>query len=207
MAVVITILLAASSPAVSNKIAHRLEIKYPEMHAPPIGTKYIAVLSGGGHRETDRSPNVILSSNQLTRLVEAVRLWKLTPDAMFITTGAKIGGKFTLADGMAEIAQWLGVPNEKIIRLNMPRDTMSEIDEIAKVVRSETVVITSSAYHLPRIAMLASRHELNYNLAPSDWLGGKGVWWTLNTHSVYRVDQIIHEYVGMLWYRLRWSLE
>lgn len=199
------VLIALSSPMISNYMTSYLELQYAELSSPPQDTKYVAVLSGGSHRESTRLPSVILSPIQLTRLAEAVRLWRLTPNAEFITTGAPFGRSISSADAMAEIAIWFGVPDSKIIRLTRPRDTESEIQEIADLVGTEPIVIASSASHLPRIAMLASEHRLAVTLAPAEWMttDTQPQWWRFSSSSLLNTDRIIHEYVGMLVHRIK----
>jgi len=195
-------LLALSSPVVSRHLVATLELNFPALATPPENSRYIAVFSGGAHRKVDRDPPISLSPEQSARLIEAVRLWKLSPESTLITTGAHFRRESSSAEAMAVVARWFGVPESQIVRLDTARDTKEEIEQLSELVAAEPIVIVASASHLPRIAMLASRANLNATFAPSHWKSSTFSWWRFNSERLYHVDQIIHEYVGMWWYRL-----
>lgn len=197
------LLLAFSSPAIHRLIVPLLDEQYPPLSRAPESANYIVVFSGGSHRQLDRDPPISLSATQLARLHEAVRLWKLNPKAKFITTGAHFGRTTSSAMAMATIAAHLGVNEEHIVQLDTVKDTHEEVATIADLVADAPVVLVSSAFHLPRIAKLAERYNLSATYAPSDWMDSSSSWWRFNAQNIRDIERILHEYVGMWWYRFR----
>lgn len=182
------IFIALLSPWTSNLFVDSLESKYHRVVRPDSSVKYIAVLSGARGQ----------------RIIEAIRLWKLSPETRFITTTIrsssfrKNGNSFT-----SIVAGNLGIPDSKLISVTGVRDTQEEIAKISEIVGNERVIIVSSAIHLPRVGLLANSKKLNAVLAPSDWLHSNSPWWKFNTGALYTVDRVLHEYVGIAWFMFK----
>ena len=209
------LLIAASMPQVSNYFVAKLEDQYPVLQVIPADTALILVL-GFGHTYTeDRPVNSVLSPVALSRLVEAVRLWKTRPEVTLVVSGAS-PGTFSHAELMQNMAIELGVPAEKILRFDQTVDTEAEIklaiqtlkktqsDDASKPMEKRLVVV-SSATHLPRAALLLEHHEVLYSLAPTDFLVST-TRWLPSVFSLLSLDRAFHEWVGMAWYRLKLAL-
>ena len=65
------------------------------------------------------------------------------------------------------------------------------------------LIVTSSATHLPRAALMLARQQVNYSLAPTDFLVLDAPWFRLDSYFLRNLDRAIHEWVGMAWYRWR----
>ena len=156
-----------------------------------------------------------MSPVALSRLVEAVRLWKTRPEVTLVVSGASPGA-FSHAELMQNMAIELGVPAEKILRFDQTVDTEAEIklaiqtlkksqaDDASKPMEKRLVVV-SSATHLPRAALLLEHHEVLYSLAPTDFLVST-TRWLPSVFSLLSLDRAFHEWVGMAWYRLKLAL-
>ena len=181
------ILIGLLSPLTSNFLIETLESQYPRFEHPGPSTRYIAVLSGG----------------KGGRVVEAIRLWKLAPDAQFVTTTVPESDYVESGDFFTtQAALGLGIPESKLISIPDVQDTQDEIGKIAELVEQEKIIVVSSAVHLPRVAMIVESYGLNADFAPSASLRSKLPWWSFNTGAIDSVDRVLHEYVGMIWFRL-----
>ena len=206
------LLIAASMPQVSNYFVAKLEDQYPVLQVIPADTTLILVLGAGHTYSEDRPVNSVLSPVALSRLVEAVRLWKTRPEVTLVVSGASAGA-FSHAELMQNMAIELGVPAEKILRFDQTVDTEAEItlaiqtlkktqvDDVSKPVEKRLVVV-SSATHLPRAALLLEHYEVLYSLAPTNFLVSTAHRLP-SVSSVLSLDRAFHEWVGMAWYRLK----
>lgn len=120
----------------------------------------IIVLGGGAVDDPSRPLTAQLSSSSLTRLVEGIRLWRLRPDAVLVTSGALSRGR-PQAEIAADLAQQLGVPAEQIRTLGEARNTEEEAAAYAATLSSAAEgprpILVTSASHMPR-ALAAFRH-------------------------------------------------
>ena len=190
LAVTFIACLALSSPAVSNVLAHLLEKQPPAMGSPPADTRFIAVLSGAKGQ----------------RLIEAIRLFRLSDGVTFITTigtAQSSGPEQYQNDFTSYYALGLGINEQQLIRIPDVADTEDELQKIAAIVEDNTVLIVSSAIHLPRVAMLAEQFDINAVFAPADTIKSRSAWWKLSSGSLSSVDKILHEFLGMAWYSLK----
>ena len=213
------LLIAASMPQVSNYFVAKLEDQYPVLQVIPADTALILVLGFGQTYTEDRPVNSVLSPVALSRLVEAVRLWKTRPEVTLVVSGAS-PGTFSHAELMQNMAIELGVPSEKILRFDKTVDTEAEIklavqalkktsadptsESVEKSVNNRLVVV-SSATHLPRAVLLLEHHEVLYSLAPTDFLVST-TRWLPSVFSLLSLDRAFHEWLGMAWYRLKLAL-
>lgn len=203
-------LLAASMPQVSNVIVSRLENKYPVMQSLPADTGLILVLGFGHSYDPVRPINSILSSVALSRLTEAVRLWKTKPQTRLIVSGTPPSENTpSHAALMEKMALALGVPQNRLIRFDQARDTEDEILSATSLLSDQSgefgtrLVVVSSAIHLPRAAMLLDLYDVSYSLAPTEFILSTGKWFLPSAGTLLSTDRALHEWVGMLWYRLR----
>lgn len=200
-------LLALSSPPVTNSIVGSLENQYPVVQALPEDTELVLVLGSGHHWTADRPPNSVLMASALSRLSEAVRLWRTRPEAVLMTSGAKFRSEISHAETMGNMAMALGMDESRLVLSPEARDTD---DEIATALRwmqqngsaTGRLVVVSSAMHLPRAATLLSHQPVPYTMAPTDFRVLDAPWYRFNSLHLSDVDWAVHEYVGMLWYRL-----
>ena len=183
-------LLGLSTPFISNLLVFPLEQHQTTLEQPPDNTKYIAVLSGG----------------QGKRLLETLRLWHKKPEMHLITTvntPAKSAGAGKGTN--AYYAAAMNVPENKLTVLSQAYDTEDEIAKIKRLCKNEPVLIISSATHLPRVTVIANRENLNFTLSASDFRLSNAKWWRVSTGHLLNSDIALHEYLGLIWLRLKSS--
>ena len=167
----------------------------------------IAVL-GGGHGEAPGMSRVNqLVPAALSRLTEAVRLARLLPHTKLIVCGNHRPAP-THAQVLGEAAISLGIPAERIVYLDTPRDTEDEIAGIAEHSAGRPVAIVTSAWHMPRAMQLCDAADLQAVPCPADFMlhpGADRGWETLefDLGALGRSTKAIREHAGSLWNSLR----
>ena len=201
-------LLAASFPAVSDRIVSTLESQVSVLSVAPEDTGLILV-HGSSHIVSDQLPtNTQLTPVALSRLTEGVRLWNTKPDTIIALSGATpVPGTASHAEKMHQMALLLGVPEEKIIRFDEARDTEAEINSAVLWLEEKKpgsrLVAVSTAMHLPRSELLLTYHNIKYALAPTEFIVSEVAVNLPSVYSVLSVDRALHEWIGILWVRLK----
>lgn len=205
-------LIAGSTGPLSSYFVAELENRFPVLQIAPEDTALILVLGSGHLYKADRSVNSVLTATALSRLTEGVRLWRTRPEAYLALSGASFQSSVSHASVLREMALEMGVPSNRILVFDTTKDTEDEIVEAVQAIRSiksqtgavhDRIVITSSATHLPRAAMLLDAHGALYSMAPTDFLAVDTPWYRPNAGNLYSLDRAVHEWVGMAWYRMR----
>lgn len=212
------LLLLLSNKAVSAWLVRPLESAYPAIPALATGAplspqlaecRFVAVL-GGGHGDTAGLSAVNkLSSSARGRLMEALRVLRALPaDTKLIVSGGGESGKPPHAVVLAEAAVSLGVEPARIIRLDTPRDTEDEAQELRRIVGESPFALVTSAWHMPRAAALMRHAGLHPLPCPADYAarpseGFRLGDYTWDSESLERSTKAVYERLGYLWLKLR----
>ncbi len=207
------LLLAANNP-VSNFLIHSIEGQYdpvPELVAgaplPPklAACKYIVVL-GGGHSGSKELPATIaLSGAAGGRLTEGLRLSRALPEAKLIVTGAGAPGRPSHASVLARAAVSMGLPRERILTADTPRDTENEAIELKTMIGPDVpFALVTSASHMPRAMGLMRRQGLTPLACPTDFQSKpseESSWrdWFFSLDALQRTTSAAYERIGYLW--------
>jgi len=165
------LLFLSTFPPLSDTLMAPLENNYPAFSKQKKPVDYIVIL-GAAHTTVDSLPATSqLKSSSLERLVEAVRIYRLHPEAQVITSGFAGGDVSSNAEKVKQAAILLGIPKHKIITENFPQDTEEEAQLIAPRVINKTVVLVTSANHLPRAMAYFEKYGVKAIPAPaSPWV-------------------------------------
>ncbi|PTY06600.1 hypothetical protein DB347_11210 [Opitutaceae bacterium EW11] len=210
------VLLVFSNKGVAVLLLSPLELRYSairEAHSTDelpaeLQACHAVVVLGGGHADSPSLSRVNqLSTAALGRTAEAIRIWRLLPNASYIVSGHHING-LSHAQVLGEAAMSLGVPAGRIVRLDEPRDTEDEINELARRYGHVPIAIVTSAWHMPRVMELSQNVGLQVVPCPSDYMlrpdadQGSGLLsWDIG--ALERSTKAVHEYLGLLWLKLR----
>ncbi|MCD6581613.1 MAG: YdcF family protein [Desulfuromusa sp.] len=199
-----TALLFVSSYApLGNQYISRFEAQIPIYQQDQTPIDYIAVL-GSWHQSVANQPVTSeLSPTAIVRLAEGIRIYRLNPGSKLIFTGFKGLNEDPVSypEKLRELALALGVQDEDILVLNGPRDTMEEAELIAANFHDASLVLVTTAVHMPRALNLFHRAGLDPVPAPTEHLTKPfKSWWNFPTgktlaHSEYWA----HERLGLLW--------
>lgn len=170
------LLFTASMPIVSNTFMVSIEDNYQAFTRADKPVDYIIVL-GGWHTPNAALPVTSqLSENSLQRLVEALRIYKLHPEARIITSGHHNRDTISNAEKVKQSLVLLGVSEQKIITENFPKDTEEEAVLISPRVQGANVVLITNADHMPRAIKYFQAQGINAIPAPTGY-------WVKNPHS------------------------
>ena len=210
-------LLLLSHSRVSVWLLRPLEQTYPAIPELRPGdplpaalqrVRYIIVLGGGNKGEEGIAASNRLSANSLSRLTEAVRLWRLMPDRRLIVSGPGDPGFPSHADVVAEAAMSMGVPAERIIRIDTAHDTEEEAGAVRKLIANAPAALVTSAWHLPRAAGLFKQAGVDILPCPADFLAlvDPVFHWpdlAFDVDGLERSSLAVRERIGYLWVWLR----
>jgi uncharacterized SAM-binding protein YcdF (DUF218 family) len=198
------LLFVSSMPVSSDLFMHSIEDNYDSFTISDKPVDYIVVL-GGWHYPNDALPVTNqLSKMSLERLVEALRIFNLHPEARIITSGHHNTDSDSNAEKMKQSLVLLGVPAQKIITENFPKDTEEEAELISPRVQGTTVVLITNAAHMPRAMKYFESQGVNPIAAPTGyWVkdpNKQKTWrdYTPNSNTLYQTTIAWYETVGRL---------
>jgi uncharacterized SAM-binding protein YcdF (DUF218 family) len=143
-------LFLSSMPIVSDTFMISIEDNYEPFTLSSKPIDYIIVL-GSWHTPNAALPVTSqLNKDALQRLVEVLRIYRLHPEARIITSGHHNRDVVSNAEKMKQSLMLLGVPEQKIITENFPKDTEEEAELISPRVQGSRVILITNASHMPR---------------------------------------------------------
>lgn len=146
----VLLLLLSSMPIISDTLMVTIEDNYEAFTRSSEPVDYIVIL-GNTHASNDALPVTSqLAIGSLQRLVEALRIYKIHPEARIITSGFAGDDPVSNAEKMKQSLVLLGIPEQKIITENFPKDTEEEAELISPRVQGTNVVLITNANHMPR---------------------------------------------------------
>ncbi|AZQ11068.1 YdcF family protein [Shewanella khirikhana] len=197
-------LVFLSSSFGSRLLVSPLESRFSATSQPISGPCVVAVLGSGHEDDIHGSAVQQLSTIALARLSEGVRQLSLGQECTLVVSGFS-GGLNTRphAEVMRAAAIELGVDESRIIVLPQPRDTLEEARQI-KALGIDKVRLVTSAAHMARAMAMFAHEGVIAEAAPTDFTARRSYWWRLSARELYNSQMAIHEYVGMLWFSLRY---
>ena len=204
----ITSIFLLSIQPVAFALLSPLEFKNPVYQNQPV--EFIHVL-GNGHIEDDSLPITSqLSYISTLRVVEAVRIWNINPDAQLLLSGYRsFANTRSTASMHRQLALDLGVDASKIRIFESPRDTEEEIKTIKSVTNDSPVAVVTTANHMRRAMGYYDKYEVNAFSAPTMHLS-RSTALKFNISKLHPQGKYlqmstmaIHEYLGILWQKLR----
>lgn len=171
----------------------------------------VMVLGHGHVNDPQRPLAAQLSGEALARLVEAIRILRHYPEAELIVSGYDGGTGLKHADLMADTAEQLGVPSQRILRLTETKDTNQEAELVKSRIGNQPFVLVSSASHLPRSMALFASHDLHPIPAPGYYLAQNRIhepWHRFAPKGIYlyQTERYWHEWLGRQWASLSGAL-
>jgi uncharacterized SAM-binding protein YcdF (DUF218 family) len=125
---------------------------------------------GHGHVSTEELPVTSqLSSTGVVRLAEGIRIYRLNPGSKLILTGFPGRDPVSYTEIIKELALGLGVPAEDILTFSGPKNTAEEAQLLAAQFADASLVLVTSAAHMPRAMALfhgAGLHPIPAPTAP-----------------------------------------
>lgn len=170
----VIILLVSSQPLVGRLLMRVAEsgVERPAVRAFPSGDA-IVVLSIG--RKTAPGPDGVSEWEDANRFFGGIELFHAHKAPLLIFTGARANGeRVTEGEVLTDVARQLGIPGASIVTTKPVLNTADEARETASLLRgrglsSPTVLLVTSAYHIPRARALFAREGLTVHPFPVDF--------------------------------------
>lgn len=167
--------------------------------------EYIIVL-GGGYNDGEEMPaSSLLSNSSLARLVEGIRLKQINKNAKLIFSGGKpFTENYSEANIYQRAYQSLTKDTLPNILSESPHNTKSEADEAFKLVGNKKMILVTSSTHMPRAMYLFEKMGCNVTPAPCEFLIKTLKYYPNfpSGNSIKQTEIAIHEYIGLLGYKL-----
>jgi uncharacterized SAM-binding protein YcdF (DUF218 family) len=213
LAALLIVYLAATVHAVSRIASVPLRrgfYTFTLADAPP-APRAVVVLGSGARTIHGRAQKIgILTLGGSSRVLEAARVFRLLGGPLIISSGGPPAGYDMIPESetMQRALVELGVPAERILLESTSRVTHDEAVITARMLRDlgiRSCIVVTSDLHMPR-ALAAFRHE-GLDATPAvarDPLDSQWKWlsWLPTRQGMEYSQEVIHEYVGLVWY---WS--
>jgi uncharacterized SAM-binding protein YcdF (DUF218 family) len=205
-----------SNKLVSTALLRPLETKYAAIpdyadHAAIPAKlrdcRYVVVLGAGNANTPGLAALDELSTSARARITSAVRVLQLLPDARLIVSGPAEPGYPTHATVLERTALSFGIDPHRIQRIEHARDTEEESLAVKQSVGSGSVVVVTSAWHMPRAIALFRSAGLDPIPCPTDYASQwdrfhwRDLMWDFE--SLERSTCAIRERAGYIWISLR----
>lgn len=202
----LAILFTASYPPLSQRLMEPYESRYPAYELSDQHHDYVSVL-GNWHQTTEEQPVTSeLGPTAIVRLAEGIRVYRLNPGSRLIFTGfhGVDEDPVSFPDKLKELAVALGVPETDILTFNGPRDTAEEAQLIGDLFPDDSLVLVTSASHMPRAMALFRGAGLEPTPAPTGHLSKPDSrWWKFpDAKTLAKTELWLHEQLGQIWARL-----
>ncbi len=205
----ISSLMLLSNSFISANLANSLESRYPVNELPLTQINHDAcfvMVLGSGHRENNAISAVQqLSATALSRLSEGIRQLSLSDKQCTLVVSGWSGGLTPTPHAiiMKQAAIELRVSEDSIVTFPDALDTIEEARSMKSIVGKKPFILVTSATHMPRSMMIFTANELSPVAAPTNFLSSPGYWWRFSAENLFISQRSIHEYIGMLWIKVK----
>ncbi len=205
----IVLLYGASIFPVSNYLCYYLEKDYIKSQSDVAQNIDVLVVLGGGAQDINSLNNTFPTEATSTRLLHAVDIYNRKGVKYFVCVG-KGSGKITEAELMAQLAQRLGVPKEKIRMETKSINTWANAVELNKMFANKNIYIglVTSASHLKRTEKEFKKYFNNVVPFPANYYytsSAENIFakYIPDTRSLYKTSLALKEIAGQLWYSVK----
>jgi uncharacterized SAM-binding protein YcdF (DUF218 family) len=181
----VSILLPVYEQLIYEEERHWIPLQMDKKMESP---DHILVLGGGKVSDPLLPQTAQLTSPQLYRLTEGIRIYKNRQAACFITSGWGNESKHSTAGTVAGAALMLGVHASDTLRLDTPKNTQQETEALMqRLPQLDSIILVTSAMHMRRAKAWMEHAGFHVLPAPTDYLIKrdpsikKG--WRLSIHS------------------------
>jgi uncharacterized SAM-binding protein YcdF (DUF218 family) len=201
-----------STTPFSQWMIYRLENRFSAFDPKTIqgdSSVYILVLGGGHTNAPDLPPGSQLSASAMMRLTEGIRLHRQIPGSKIVCSGYSASKRTSQAEMLANTAVDLGVNPADTVQSRSPENTAAEIRAYKnRFGNSVTLIIVTSAYHLPRAMALCEKNGLTAFPAPTDFyikhdLLRSDFDFYPYALKILMLENALHEYAGLL--KVKWT--
>lgn len=135
----------------------------------PAGELAIVVLGTGFNPDPLLPANSQVGGAFLSRLLEGVRLWRARPDALLVVSIAGTADEGDKQRFWQQMQLLLGLAAAEVVLVTTAESTLDEAFLVRDVVRGRSVVLATSAGHMPRAMRIFADEGLSVTAAPTDF--------------------------------------
>ncbi len=207
------VLLTASCPITSFLLTNHLEARAGGYADPGKlkreGVRFIVVL--GGALVTDVQTPADRWGCSILRVMEGVRLCLQIPNSRLVLSGGSLPGRSSQAAAMEVLPTSLGIPRSALILETRAWDTDDEARIFTELVGNKPFALVTSAVHMPRAMRLFRSKGAHPIPCPCDFqalvMPPFRSWFLPSANALQETQSVAHEYLGMLWQRIRGGRE
>jgi len=190
-----------------------LEREYPPFKPTKERPDAIVVLSGGIREVSWTGIKNTTNEASLARLLEGMALFRdynyKGQVPLIISGGSGDPERRQAPDApvMAETADRLGMPKEKVLVEGDSRNTLESAAAVAKLIKGRKIVLVTSAFHMRRSLLMFEKQGFIVQPAPTDFLSSRR---PTTPHSfipragdLFLTATALQEYLSRTWYGLR----
>lgn len=198
----IGVLFFFSFGPVATLLLSPLEYEYPAMTEPERhgDIRNIVLLTGYASNDPDMAPSSRLSVSSAFRVLETASLARRRPDCRIVISGGALA-----AEAMSFQLQAMGLPSERIVLETDSANTAASAENLAAMIGVGPVFLVTSAGHMRRSLAVFARQGMAAIPVPTDHQLPSKVSraeWNVSPFNLNASDLAMHEYAGLLWYRL-----
>ena len=205
-----------STEPVRDMLTSGLELQYPAINFEKNDTNKAAIIVlGGGIQENtpDYQGNDELSRLSIIRTIYAAKIAEKTGFNVYATGGTPLTQNTeSEASIMRRWLIWFGLPQSRIHIEDQAKTTWENALLTKKILAQKninTIILVTSALHIPRSVWCFEAQGLKVIPAPTDYLTEQGPYdirsflprWNVFSDS----GNALHEYLGYFWYWLQYS--
>jgi uncharacterized SAM-binding protein YcdF (DUF218 family) len=150
----------------------------------------------------------------VSRLLEGVRLWRARPDALLVVSVAGTASEADKRFFWQQMGSLLGLAAGEVALLTTAESTLDEAVLVREMVQARSVVLATSAGHMPRAMRIFADEGLSVTAAPTDFgmprRGGPKDWrwprWVPSADGVGSNHAWLYETVAGIWQSMRSAL-
>ncbi|HRQ39551.1 MAG TPA: YdcF family protein [Chloroflexota bacterium] len=213
------LLYLAANPLVSLWLARSLEWRY--LPPDPLPQVDVIVVLGGSTTIAGYPQTTVGLNDAADRLWYAAWLYhEGAADRLLLTGGKLPGNAISEAERMAEALRLMGVPDEAMLLEAESMNTYENAVFSKTMLQAhdmETVLLVTSAIHMPRSVAIFTKQGIevipaptDYEFVQPDWEEGENAGWFYwglsllpDADALELTTSGLKEYVGILIYRLR----
>ena len=207
----IAILTICSLPFVSDRLIYQLEKRYPSFSISQCPRADAIVILGGILNEIQRDPELPGWHEAVERFEHTVTLYKAGKAPIIVlTSGAEDRNEQTEGAHLKRAAIGHGVPANAILQTTMSGNTAGEAVNVAALAARKgihSIILVTSANHMPRAMLLFERTGLKVTAFPVDYQTGfthtyKAEDFLPDAEGLSKSQRAFRELYGLLFYLL-----
>jgi uncharacterized SAM-binding protein YcdF (DUF218 family) len=197
-----------STPFIPKIIVRSLEEKYTQVTETSLratgDSSNILVLGSEHIDDRNLTPNNQLSAIALARLVEGVRIYRITSGSRLILSGYGRNSSLSHAHVLYQTAKMLGVDTSRMAIQPFPANTREEAEAyVKKFGTKHKLILVTSAVHMPRAVLLFRKAGADPLAAPANFLLKNGSkknpgWWVPASANIAMMEGALHEKAGIM---------